>query len=588
MLTVLPVRRLALGIVVTLCACANPRSVRLDDTTLPTQVRRPAPSSCAGAAADAWAQLDCLVQRADTEPAVYPTEEKFKAIAPAIVALGYLAPDMGQKIFDQRLPPPPSAPGAAAGSAPPPWERPGLALPEACANLPPARAERSVYDDYRIGNPPEPTYTSVWLPLSRGGVPALDPGVQCTRLGTITPEARAADAFCLHARVALQPRDSGAPLVLVVHGLFDSSDHHYLRNTGSVLYSMGLSVALLDMRDHGETLRRNPDVPLTLGVLEGHDLRHLARQFREACGPRVGALGVLGYSGGGLASIRAYSTDKQAAARGEAPQFDLGVLAISPVLDANVTLEQMREWDDCAATTALEFDTSLKIFVGAVSGLVGFSISSLASSSPTDKIPWLEMGVGVGAGVAVPFLVDGFFDGRSYDLQGNTRFSSNCVAKRGIADLFRQLFDTRWRSLAAHGYLEGQPEEMKYEDYLEQRYERHYGKNRPEGLPEDYTGPVYYSPEVLAAQIQQSQPEGWKGRLAIVTSRDDVVVGLEPAERMKQLLQRSPDARALVSELGSHTAYDVLNQVLSRQFLDAFFCHESSLCRWAPAAVAVP
>jgi hypothetical protein len=35
-------------------------------------------------------------------------------------------------------------------------------------------------------------------------------------------------------------------------------------------------------------------------------------------------------------------------------------------------------------------------------------------------------------------------------------------------------------------------------------------------------------------------------------------------------------------------AYDVLNQVLSWQFVDAFFCYESSLCRWAPAAAAVP
>lgn len=120
------------------------------------------------------------------------------------------------------------------------------------------------------------------------------------RLGTgFEPiEIRIDDDFRLtghHAAVA-----PGAPVVFVVHGLFDSHVSHYVVAWAEALRRWGFHVVALDMRDHGRLRGRPP--AMSLGLFEGRDLLTAARSFAEKEGVSVG---ILGLSYGGHCAVRA-------------------------------------------------------------------------------------------------------------------------------------------------------------------------------------------------------------------------------------------------------------------------------------------
>jgi predicted alpha/beta-fold hydrolase len=117
----------------------------------------------------------------------------------------------------------------------------------------------------------------------------------------------------------------GAPVVIVVHGLYDSHTSRYVVEFSEVLRRWGFHVVALDMRDHGR-LRGRPPVS-SLGVAEGRDLFAAARALSAAEGVSVGILGI---SFGGQCAVRAAHEATQA---GTPEVLRGGVLALSAPLD---------------------------------------------------------------------------------------------------------------------------------------------------------------------------------------------------------------------------------------------------------------
>lgn len=110
--------------------------------------------------------------------------------------------------------------------------------------------------------------------------------------------------------------DPSQPIVIVVHGMFDSSTNRYVRYTASRLAADGFTVVVPDMRWHGCQLRQ--PALATAGIDESADLASWAEELR---GRYKRPVGLIGFSLGALDVINA-------AARTSA--FDAGVVAVSP------------------------------------------------------------------------------------------------------------------------------------------------------------------------------------------------------------------------------------------------------------------
>jgi len=131
--------------------------------------------------------------------------------------------------------------------------------------------------------------------------------------------------------VVLQGRRStgapGAPVVIVVHGLYDSHTSRYVVEHAEVLRRWGFHVLALDLRDHGRLRGRPP--PCSMGLHEGRDLFAAASALAGAEGVSVG---ILGFSFGGHCAVRAAH---EATRAGHPEVLRGGVLAISAPLDTH-------------------------------------------------------------------------------------------------------------------------------------------------------------------------------------------------------------------------------------------------------------
>jgi predicted alpha/beta-fold hydrolase len=107
-----------------------------------------------------------------------------------------------------------------------------------------------------------------------------------------------ADGVTLHGRHSTGA--PGAPVILVVHGLYDSHTSRYVVEYAEVLRRWGFHVVALDLRDHGRLRGRPP--PPSLGLAEGRDLFAAACALSDAEGVSVGMLGI---SYGGQCAVRA-------------------------------------------------------------------------------------------------------------------------------------------------------------------------------------------------------------------------------------------------------------------------------------------
>lgn len=113
---------------------------------------------------------------------------------------------------------------------------------------------------------------------------------------------------------------AGKPIVILVHGLYDSRFSRYIEVTAAGLVQSGFGVLAPDMRWHGCLLSR--EWPSTLGVEEGRDLLAWARWLhKQQPGHPVG---LLGFSLGGLDVLHAAGLES--AER----DLDAGVVAVCP------------------------------------------------------------------------------------------------------------------------------------------------------------------------------------------------------------------------------------------------------------------
>jgi predicted alpha/beta-fold hydrolase len=127
------------------------------------------------------------------------------------------------------------------------------------------------------------------------------------------------------------PSASRLPIVIVVHGMFDSRHAKYVVETGDFLRRSGFGVLLPDMRWHG-CLLGGEWLP-TLGIEEGRDLVEWAKWLQRECPDHP--VGLIGFSLGATAVIHAM-------AQPEAEElFRAGAIAICPAAALRRTLEKL-------------------------------------------------------------------------------------------------------------------------------------------------------------------------------------------------------------------------------------------------------
>jgi len=122
----------------------------------------------------------------------------------------------------------------------------------------------------------------------------------------------------------------GAPIVIVVHGIFDSHTAFYVIEYAESLRRFGFHVVALDLRDHGRLL--GGSLRPALGIEEGRDLFRAARALARSEGVSVGILGI---SYGGQCAVRAAY---EASLAGEAELLRGGVMTLCAPLDMQEAL----------------------------------------------------------------------------------------------------------------------------------------------------------------------------------------------------------------------------------------------------------
>lgn len=128
----------------------------------------------------------------------------------------------------------------------------------------------------------------------------------------------------------------GAPVILVVHGLFDSHTSSYVVEHAEILRRWGFHVIALDMRDHGRLRGRSTT---SLGLFEGKDLFAAARTLAHAEGVSVG---ILGLSYGGHCAVRAAH---EASIAGEPEVLRGGVFSVSAPLNIHEAVAALDDPD---------------------------------------------------------------------------------------------------------------------------------------------------------------------------------------------------------------------------------------------------
>jgi predicted alpha/beta-fold hydrolase len=129
-----------------------------------------------------------------------------------------------------------------------------------------------------------------------------------------------------YSRAVEAASGAGRRLAVLLHGWEGSAEATYVLSLGSLLLSRGFDVVRLNLRDHGATHHLNRDIfhscrlPEVVGAT-----RALAQRFPQA------RLYLAGFSLGGNFMLRV-------AADARAPAAIAGVVAVSPVLDPEVTL----------------------------------------------------------------------------------------------------------------------------------------------------------------------------------------------------------------------------------------------------------
>lgn len=379
--------------------CLSARFANIDNLDVPL----PASVESAGWRAD----MSELLDRYERAPVLAAEDERLEPLLGGLATLSYFGADAKLRVAAQQI-----TPGQRA---------PGRSLAQACV------PDHVPAEDRALATIEAPVFIPMWIPLARAGQqPAAT--WRCDERG----QANAAESFCMFGRLAVRP-EAGRPLIVLVHGIFDSGAQEYMQRMAAQLFSQGYSLLLPDMRDHGETLRAAPEIATTLGTLEGADLLAAVAAVRSACGARVGRVGALGISAGGLDAIRAFTLDR-------AHSLDAGVIAMSPLLDVRAAIEDLSATGPCPITRSIELSWVDDLTIAAASGAAffgGAAIAQALNGHAIDATSAWTGAIGVGVGLLGALAVDAWFDGGS----------APCISEHAIAMLAEDALRVRWRAL---------------------------------------------------------------------------------------------------------------------------------------------
>ena len=189
-------------------------------------------------------------------------------------------------------------------------------------------------DSYIDKPPPDwPGFEDVWVPVA-------DDVQLAGRLGLVRSDSNITEADC----------------IVIVPGFMGDLGGQRTRDVALALRENGFHVLALDLRGHGRTEHRYPDMYYSYGVIETRDLLRTSRWLREsfACVRRTGLLGYCW--GGNLAMLTAWLDNRgeqhpglsehialfHDAFTGE-PHYTAGVMAISPVINFEAIVERTEQ-----------------------------------------------------------------------------------------------------------------------------------------------------------------------------------------------------------------------------------------------------
>lgn len=497
-------------------------------------------------------EVDELLARYEAAPLLAPRDEHLEPLFGGITTLTYFGADMGQKAFDQQLPPG--------------WAAPGTSLEAVCAagipvvDAPPPPSS----SDPRwmtLAGPEWMRLTPVWIPIAiDGGAPPAS--ARCEPDGSASgPEP--VEHFCMFGRLALQPHPSRS-LVIVVHGLFDSGAQEYVRRIGAELYAAGHSVLLADMRDHGDTWRAAPEIATTLGGLEGADVLALAAAAKRACSTRVARVGAVGVSGGGLDVIRAFTADA-------GQLLDAGVFAISPLLDVDAAVRDVQRDGGCALSRATELTTADVLLLAVGTGALAFSGAAVGqelAGHPVDENALFAAGIGAGVGLVGGIVIDAWLDGGE----------DPCASSASTSAMFRDMLQIRWRALRERGAAASMspagraidPSRISLERYIRERV--HY-LAEARGLRVPHFDPAALGRDLRAALASASRRDA---RLLVLGADDDPVTRVAALGAFERHTAALPEVHVRSVRHGGHGAMWVVQPAVMRELIMRFFADDTA------------
>jgi predicted alpha/beta-fold hydrolase len=518
----------ALALVLTGCLQTHLVELSRVDLTLPPQDPR------AGWQAD----VDTLLKLYETAPVLAPEDERLEPLFGALTTLSYFGADAAARVLDQQIPPHARALGQS------------LRASCVAGSRDPA--------DVVLATSGLPAFSPVWIPLAVRGGSARE-SARCDDHGRPSDD----ESFCAFGRVALQPAPGAHPLVVVVHGLFDSGAQDYVQRTAAVLYRLGYAVLLPDMRDHGDTLRAAPEIATTLGTLEGADLLALVDATRAACGDRIGRVGILGVSGGGLDAVRAFTLDRRGS-------LDAGVIALSPLLDVNGIINDLAQTGACPITGAVELSWLDDVMLAGASGVAAFGGAALAqglAGQPIDGNTALAGGIGAGVGLLTALAVDAWFDGGTQP----------CVAQHAMAQIVENALQVRWHALRAPELgstmsASGRriaPEAIDIEGYVRERAQFLAARSGVQLRRFDARS--------LSRELRSALAPGTRtgARLLVIGAEDDPLTRQAPLNEFVRLSGGIPQVYARAVRHGGHGAMWVVQPAVMRRMVADFFAPQA-------------
>ena len=511
-------------------ACLSTRLVNLENV----DARWPTISAQHG-----WrAEVAELLSHYEALPVLAPEDERLEPLFGGLTTLSYFGADALPRVLDQQIP----EDGAALGRS----------LQDACgssqASLSAAELRARAEGFATTGIP---VFSPVWVPLavSGGAAPAA---ASCSERG----EASAPDVFCVFGRLALQT-EPGRALILVAHGMFDSGAQLYVQRLAAMLYALGHSVLLPDMRDHGDTLRAAPELATTLGTLEGADLLALVAQARQTCGAQIGRAGIAAVSGGSLNAIRALTLDRERS-------LDAGVLALSPLLDVDKTLADLSETGHCALTRSIELSWQDDLAIGVAAGLAAFGGAALVQALHGDALDGrtaLAAGIGAGTGWVSAITMDALLDGGT----------QACVSQHAIADIVQGALRVRWRTLQhLPGTLSPAGQRMPADNVTLADYMR----ERTQYQATQHDLPLrHFDARTLARDLRATLAADGdrKTRLLVLGAEDDPMVRVPALRELASLTRDIPQIATHILQHGGHGAMSLVQPTVTRAVLQRFF-----------------